>query len=87
VPTIGALLLTTRFVDHRPLQTFGIGFLPQWQEILGKGLGLGAGMVAFLLLGCFTVGYVRIGWTGTHGCLLLRDRWLILLLAAAATRN
>ena len=87
VPTIGALLLTTRFVDHRPLQTFGIGFLPQWQRDLGKGLGLGAGMVAFLLLGCFTVGYVRIGWTGTHVPAATLIGWLILLLVAAANEE
>jgi hypothetical protein len=87
VPTIGALLLSLRFVDHRPPQTFGIGFLPQWQRDLGKGLGLGAVMVAFLLLGCFTLGYVRIGWTATQVPASTLIGTLTLLLLAAANEE
>ena len=87
VPTVAALLLTTRFVDHRPLKTFGIGFLPEWQRDLGKGLGLGAGMVTFLLLGCFTFGYVRIAWTANQAPATTLIGILTLLFVAAANEE
>jgi len=61
---VGAMLLSTRFVDRRPLRTFGIGFIPGWKWDLGAGLGLAAGMVAVLVAGCYAVGYVSIHWTG-----------------------
>src|SRR5689334_6558697 len=38
VPAVVAMLLTIRFVDRRPLRTFGIGFLPGWRRHLLSGL-------------------------------------------------
>jgi hypothetical protein len=59
-PAIGAMLLTVRFVDHRPLRAFGIGLLPRWRRDLFFGLGIAAGMLAFLIAGCYFLGFVSI---------------------------
>ena len=64
VPAFAAMWLTVRFVDHRPLRTFGIGFLPRWRRDLLFGLGIAAGMLAVLIGGCYLLGYVSIHWTG-----------------------
>jgi membrane protease YdiL (CAAX protease family) len=80
VPAVAAMGLTIKFLDHRPLATFGIGMFPQWLRHLGLGLGLAAGMLAVLTGGCYAFGYVSIHWTagqvspgvlfGTFGILL-----------------
>ena len=51
VPAVVALLLAVRFVDHRPLKTFGIGFIPGWQRRLANGLILAAVMLDGLVAG------------------------------------
>src|SRR5437773_2565329 len=64
VAAVGAILLTLRFVDRRPLAAFGIGFIPHWTWDLAAGLGLAAGMLAVLIAGCYAFGYVSMHWTG-----------------------
>ena len=64
VPAVLAMWLTVRFIDHRPLSIFGIGFLPHWRRDFLLGLGLAAGMLGVLIGGCFAFGYVNIQWTG-----------------------
>ncbi len=83
VPAVGAMLLTIRFVDHRPLETFGIGFLPRWRHDLFSGLLLAAGMLGVLLLGCKVAGHLSIQWTGSQapGVTLLATFSLLLLAA------
>jgi membrane protease YdiL (CAAX protease family) len=84
VPSIGAMWLTVRFVDHRPFRTFGIGFLPRWRRELLIGLGIAAGMLALLVAGCYAFGYVRIHWTGGEVSVwILLATFSLLLLAAA----
>ena len=63
VPAVLAMLLTIRFVDHRPLRTFGIGWIPRWRRQLIFGLLLSAGMLAILLAGCKAAGSLSIHWT------------------------
>jgi len=63
VPAFAAMWLTIRFVDHRPLRAFGIGFIPQWPRHLVFGLGISAGMLAVVIALCFAVGYVSMRWT------------------------
>src|SRR6476646_141783 len=48
IPVIGATWLAVKFVDHRPFQTFGIGFLPDWQKHFVTGLGIAAAMLGVL---------------------------------------
>ncbi len=83
VPAVAAMLLTIRFVDHRPLKTFGIGFLPRWRPDLLSGLLLAAGMLGVLLLGCKVAGHLSIQWTGSQapGVTLLATLLLLLLAA------
>src|SRR5216684_4735175 len=59
---VGALLLSVRFIDHRPLRTFGIGFLPTWHLDLATGLALASAMLAVLLAGCYIFGHLNIQW-------------------------
>src|SRR3989442_1138828 len=66
VPAIAAMLLSVRFVDRRPLEVFGVGFLPHWQRDLGLGLALASLMSTTLVAGCYAFGYVSIHWTGTQ---------------------
>jgi membrane protease YdiL (CAAX protease family) len=62
VPAVLAMALTIRFVDHRPLRTFGIGWIPGWRRQLIFGLILSAGMLAVLLAGCKAAGSLSIHW-------------------------
>jgi membrane protease YdiL (CAAX protease family) len=83
VPAVAAMLLAVRFVDHRPLSTFGIGFLPKWREHLGLGLVIAAGMLGVLIGGCYLLGYVRIHWTaGQVPATTLLATFVLLLVAA-----
>lgn len=85
VPAVAALLLTVRFVDRRPLSTFGVGFPERWQKQLLFGLGIAAGMLAILVLGCFAFGYVKMGWSaGTSTARGLLLTLAVLVLAAAS---
>lgn len=84
VPAVAALLLTVRFVDHRPLKTFGVGFLPGWQRDLATGVGLAAVMLAALVAGCYSIGYVSIAWTAAQVPAGTLTGTLVLLLIAAA---
>jgi membrane protease YdiL (CAAX protease family) len=61
---VGAMLLSIRFVDRRPLRAFGIGMIPGWKRDLAAGFGLAAAMLAVLVAGCYAFGYVSIHWTG-----------------------
>jgi membrane protease YdiL (CAAX protease family) len=79
-----AMWLTVRLVDHRPLRTFGIGFLPRWRNDLLIGVGIAAGMLGVLIAGCYAFGYVSMHWAGgqvSPGTLLAT--FCILLVAAA----
>ena len=85
VPAIAAMLLAVRFLDRRPLQVFGVGFLPHWQRDLGLGLALASLMLTTLVAGCYAFGYVSIHWTGTQapGSTLLATFGLILIAAVS----
>ena len=83
IPAVAAMLLTVRFVDRRPLKTYGIGFLPGWRRQFISGLLLAAAMLGVLMLGCMLLGHLSIEWTGSQvpGISIL-ETFLILLLAA-----
>src|SRR5262245_42599404 len=83
VPAVTAMLLTIRFVDRRPLRTFGIGLLPGWRRHFVSGLILAAAMLAVLMVACKLFGNLSMQWTGSQvpGATLLAT-FLILLLAA-----
>jgi len=83
VPAVLAMLLTIRFVDHRPLKTFGVGFLPGWPRQFSFGIGLSAAMLAVLLAGCKAVGVLTIQWTGGRfPAITILSTFSLLLLAA-----
>jgi membrane protease YdiL (CAAX protease family) len=83
VPAVAAMLLTIRFVDRRPLKTFGIGLFPGWQRSLVSGLILAAAMLGVLMLGCKLFGQLNIQWTGNQvPVITLLSTFLLLLLAA-----
>src|SRR5262249_48486538 len=66
VPAVAAMLFTIRFVDRRPLRTFGIGFLPRWRRDLLAGLILAAAMLGVLMVGCKLLGNLSMRWTGSE---------------------
>jgi membrane protease YdiL (CAAX protease family) len=83
VPAVAALLLTVRFTDHRPLRTFGIGFLPTWRKDAMYGLSVSAVMLAVIVGGCYAFGYVSMHWTGNKvPALRLLATFSVLLLSA-----
>jgi hypothetical protein len=63
-PAVAAMWLTMRFIDHRPLRAFGVGFLPGWRRNFLFGITVSAGMLAVLIAGSYAFGYVSIRWTG-----------------------
>ena len=83
VPAVVAMALTIRFVDHRPLRTFGIGLIPGWRRHLVSGSVLAVGMLAVLVAGSKVLGTLNIRWTGSNapGSTLLAT-FAVLLLAA-----
>src|SRR5215831_13609337 len=81
-PAVLAMLLTVRFVDHRPLRTFGLGFPPDWLRKLLFGLGLAAAMLAVLVAGSRLAGDVTIRWRGQASVATLMATLGVLLLAA-----
>jgi membrane protease YdiL (CAAX protease family) len=83
VPAVGAMWLSARFLDHRPLRAFGVGFLPYWRAHFLIGLGLAAVMLAILIGGCYAFGYVSMRWTAglTPAGTLIATFGLILLSA------
>ena len=87
VPAIAAMWLTVRFIDHRPFQAFGVGFMPKWRRDWLLGLALAAGMMAMLIGGCYAFGYVRMQWTGKQVPAGTLVSTLSLLLLAAANEE
>jgi membrane protease YdiL (CAAX protease family) len=84
VPAVVAMLLIIRFVDHRPLKTFGVGFLPYWRQHLVLGLGIAAAMLVILVTACYLLGFVSMRWTaGQVSPLILLATFAFLALAAA----
>jgi membrane protease YdiL (CAAX protease family) len=83
VPAVIAMLLTIRFLDRRPLRTFGIGLLPRWRRDLLAGLILAAAMLGVLIVGCKLLGELSVRWTGSQvpGITLLATFGLLLLAA------
>jgi uncharacterized protein len=78
-----AVLLMTKFVDHRPVKTFGLT-LEHWKRHLFAGLALSALMAGILLAGSYAFGYVHTAWTAGQvpaGTLIMTA--LVLLVAAA----
>jgi membrane protease YdiL (CAAX protease family) len=84
---VGALLISAHFIDHRPLRTFGIGFLPRWSIHLATGLALAAGMLGVLLSGCLIFGHVTIQWSARQFPAVTILATFGLLLLAAATEE
>ena len=84
---IGALGLCIRFIDRRPLRTFGIGLVPNWPLQLGGGVMLSAAMLAILLAGCYLLGTVEIRWAGSRAPATSLLYTFGLLLIAAATEE
>jgi membrane protease YdiL (CAAX protease family) len=87
VPAVGAMWLSVKFVDHRPFQAFGIGFLPAWRRDFLVGLGASAAMLAILIGGCYAFGYVSMHWTGGQASPGTLFATLGLLLLAAANEE
>jgi membrane protease YdiL (CAAX protease family) len=81
-PAVLAMLLTVRFVDHRPLRTFGLGFPSGWRRDLFFGLGLATAMLAVLVAGSRLAGDVTIQWRGQASVVMLIATLGVLLLAA-----
>jgi CAAX protease family protein len=87
VPALGAMALTIRFVDHRPLRTFGIGLGPRWRRDFVYGIVLAAGMLAVLIGGCYAFGYVSMHWTGNKAPVSVLIATFSVLLVAAANEE
>lgn len=87
IPAVLAMVLTIRFVDHRPLQTFGIGFIPGWRRQFAFGVILSGGMLAVLLAGCAAVGSLSIHWTAGQAPVTSLLATLVVLLFAAVNEE
>jgi CAAX protease family protein len=84
---LAALGLSVRFLDRRPLRTFGIGLFPHWRLQLGTGLMLAAAMLTVLVSGCYVFGAVDVRWAGGQPPATGIPYTFGLLLLAAATEE
>src|SRR5438132_411949 len=81
---VGALLISVRFIDHRPFRAFGIGFLLGWRFDLARGLALAYAMLAVLIAGCFIFGHADIRWSARQfPAITILNTFGLLVLAAA----
>jgi membrane protease YdiL (CAAX protease family) len=80
-PAVLAMLMTIRFVDHRPLRTFGLGFQQGWGIEILFGIGLSAGMLAVLVAGSRLAGDLTIRWKGGHAATLIGTSGVLLFAA------
>jgi membrane protease YdiL (CAAX protease family) len=87
VPAVVAMVFVARFVDHRPLKVFGVGFLPHWRHHLVVGVGLAAALLAILLAACYLLGFVSISWTAAQVSPASLLATLVLLMWAAAVEE
>ncbi|MBI4474257.1 MAG: CPBP family intramembrane metalloprotease [Acidobacteria bacterium] len=86
IPTSAALLIMARFVDHRPIRTYGVGFYERWRRDLLWGLAIAGIMLGVLMAGCVAFGDIDIRWTAgmaSPGRLILT----VALLAVAAANE
>lgn len=87
VPAVLALLLMVRFVDHKPLSAFGVGFhAGARREFLG-GLAIAAGMLGILMLGAVAFGDLGMRWTAGETSLGRLALTLAMLMVAAANEE
>jgi uncharacterized protein len=63
VPAIIAPIVVARFIDHRPLTTFGISLQNCHRDLL-SGLAISSAMTGLVFAGSHIFGFVHIGWTG-----------------------
>lgn len=64
IGSVVATWLTARFVDHRPLETFGIGMVPHWRRDAIFGTAVAVAMLGVVMAGCYAFGFVHMNWTG-----------------------
>jgi membrane protease YdiL (CAAX protease family) len=84
VPSVVGMLFMSRFVDHVPVETFGVGLHARWSRELLMGMAVAALLLLGLLGGCAAVGSLDVRWTGStsiFGYILAMAG--VLLLAAA----
>lgn len=87
VPAVLAILFMARFVEHKPLAVFGVTFHERWQNDLLLGLGISAGMLAFMLIGSALFSQLRITWTAGETPVPSMLFTLLLLIVAAANEE
>ena len=83
IPAVIVPILMARFVDHRPLKTFGIT-LENWFRHLPGGFVVAAALVGVLVGGSYILGFVHMSWTGAQAPpSTLIVTFLVLVVAAA----
>jgi membrane protease YdiL (CAAX protease family) len=65
VPGLITPVVIARFVDHRPLSTFGITLQNSHWHLL-SGLTIATAMTGIALAGSYLFGYVHLAWTGNQ---------------------
>ncbi len=65
IPAATATSLMARFVDHRPLSAFGVGFNPRWRRHFLVGLGMAAVMLLTLAVASAILGRLSVEWAAS----------------------
>jgi CAAX protease family protein len=86
IPGIVVPVVVARFIDHRPLKTFGITLQNCHQDLL-RGLALAAAMTGMVFVGSYVFGYVRIAWTGSQVPTSTLLATAVVLIVAAAVEE
>jgi membrane protease YdiL (CAAX protease family) len=76
---VGATICVARFVEHKPVATFGISLHKRWHRDFLVGIVTAAAMLAAMVLGCVIFGQIQMIWNGFTmlGALLLTTTVLI----------
>ena len=76
---VGATICVARFVEHKPVATFGISLHKRWHRDFLVGIVIAAAMLAAMVLGCVIFGQIQMIWNGFTmlGALLLTTTVLI----------
>jgi len=87
IPTAIAFFIMARFVDHKPLRAFGVGFPERWKREFVLGVAIAGVMLALLLAGCGLFGNLKMTWTGELSSAGRMTLTLVLLMIAAANEE
>lgn len=67
VPAVITSLFAMRVMEHRRMQTLGVGLHAGWARHAAAGIAVSGGLLSLLMLGTLTLGTTHLEWTAAQG--------------------